>query len=303
MKKIFYILPLLLVSCTKGNLDMLGMFYTLSDGNDERFAQSMEWNDQVGYDTIQVAQDDYKVYTFTDIHVDTTTFNLDTFTTAYLNDTEAAPFCLCLGDQINAINNYPKFFAYIDKMKAAGKKVYSTPGNHDLYYDQWSIYRDYWKTSAYWFLVQTPGGFEDLYICLDSSDGTLGIDQRKWLEQLLKEKSQMGYRHIIVFTHTHFWKRDQSQGHTSNFALEETYEIADIFGKYNVDIVLQGHSHYRYKTVFKGVTYLRLDKMEDHYYNSHYTTFQIGNDIDWTFVPVGPQTEGVGANDVRIEGR
>lgn len=290
-----------LLSCKKGNLDMLGMFYTLSDGSDERFAQSMEWNDSIGYDTIQVDRDNYKLYVFTDIHVDTTTFNLDTFTTAYLQDVDAAPFCICLGDQINAVNNWHKFFAYMDKITASGRIVKSTPGNHDLYYDQWKDYRAYWHTATYWFLVQTPSGKEDLYICLDSSDGTFGTDQRKWLEELLKEKSNLGYRHIILYTHTHMWKKDQSQGHTSNFALEETYEMADLFSKYGVDIVLQGHSHHRNITVFKNVTYLRLDKMEDHYYNAFYTTFSIGDEINWTFVPVGPFHEDY--NEVRIEGR
>ena len=290
----------LLCSCG-GNVDMLGMFYTVSDGADGRFEQSQEYNSGRGVDTVKVAAEDYPVYIFTDIHVDNTTFNLDTFVTSYLADAGAAPFCLCLGDMINAQGNYPKFMAYIERIRAAGREVYATPGNHDIYFGQWDVYRSYWHTSSYYFVVETPSGKRDLYICLDSSDGTLGAAQRAWLESVLKEKQQENYRHIIAFTHTHLWKRDQSQEHTSNFALEETYDIADLFSRYGVQLVLQGHSHHRYFTRFKNVVYLRLDKMEDHFYNSFYTVLHVGQEYSWNYVSVGPYHDGY--NEVRIKGR
>lgn len=280
---------------------MLGMFYTKSEGANERFAQSLQYNMEHGYDTVHVALEDYPVYVFSDIHVDNTTFNLDTFVTTYINDTEAAPFCICLGDQINAVNNYPKFFAYMDKIKDAGRTIYSTVGNHDIYYDQWSIFRDYWHSSTYYFVVVTPSGKRDLFIILDSSDGTFGSDQRQWAENLLRTTAKENYRHRIVCTHTHFWKIDQSQGHTSNFAMEETYDMANLFAKYGVEYVLQGHSHHRNTTIFKEVTYLRLDKMEDHYWNSFYTLFHIGDHVTWDYIPVGPYHDGY--NEVRIQGR
>lgn len=303
MKRNIFLLSVFtfLLSSCGGNLDMLGMFYTVSDGADERFAQSQEYNATRTVDTVLVADEQYPVYVFTDIHVDNTTFNLDTFTTSYLNDAVAAPFCLCLGDIINAQGNYPKFMAFIDRIRAAGREVYASPGNHDIYYGQWTTYREYWHTSSYWFVVQTPSGKRDLFVCIDSSDGTLGTDQRAWLETLLKEKAPENFRHTVIFTHTHLWKKDQSQGHTSNFALEETYDLADLFSLYDVDIVLQGHSHHRQLTKFKNVTYLRLDKLEDHYYNSFYTVVTFADDISWQYVSVGPYCEGY--NEVRIEGR
>lgn len=276
---------------------MLGMFYTVSDDADTRFAQAMEYNSTKEPDTIYVAAETYPVYIFTDVHVDKTTLNLDTFVTEYLADATAAPFCLCLGDQINAQGNYPKFNAYIDIIRAAGREVYSTPGNHDIYFGQWKTYRDYWHTSVYWFVVVTPSGKKDLYVSLDSSSGTLGKAQRDWLDNLLKEKKTEGFRNTILFTHTHFWKKDQSQGHTSNFALEETYDLAELFHKHEVDLVLQGHSHHRDLTRFKGVTYLRLDKMEDHYYNSFYTVLHAGDGLTWEYRNVGPYKEG--ANEVK----
>lgn len=279
----------LCASCKKGNLDMLGMFYTLAETADERFRQSREYSDAHGVDTISVAAEDYRIYVMTDIHTDYTTNNLDTFCRAFVEDPKAASFCFCLGDQINAVDHYPLFFAYIDSLRAQGREVYSTCGNHDIYYNQWKIYRDYWKTSTYILFVRTPSGALDFYIFLDSSSGTLGAEQLQWLRDMLAEHDGRQYRHRIVCTHTHFWKKDQSQGHTSNFAMEETYELADIFAENGIEYVLQGHSHHRNLTIFRGVNYLRLDAMEDHYYNAAYTVFDIGRDIDYRFIPVGPQ--------------
>ena len=305
MKRIYHYLicaacVALLMSCG-GMMDMLGVFYTVSDDADTRFGQSQEYNSKHGIDTVYVAAEDYPVYIFTDIHVDNTSFNLDTFTTEYLADANAAQFCLCLGDMINAQGNFPKFMAYIDRIRDAGREVYATPGNHDIYYNQWEIYRSYWHTSSYYFVVQTPSGKRDLYISLDSSSATLGKLQRTWLESLLKEMQQEKFRHIIVFTHTHFWKKDQSQFTTSNYALEETYDLSDLFGRYGVDLVLQGHSHHRNITHFKNVLYLRLDKMEDHYYNSFYTILHAGDSFLWDYVSVGPYHDGY--NEVRIKDR
>ncbi|MBO7460272.1 MAG: hypothetical protein J6T53_05165, partial [Bacteroidales bacterium] len=134
--------------------------------------------------------------------------------------------------------------------------------------------------------VQTVSGFKDLYISIDSGNGTLGYDQRRWLENVLKDKQNQGYRHIIVFTHTHFFKKDTSQGHTSNFNLEETYDLLDLFDRYDVSMVLQGHSHARDLTTFKDVVYLRVDALEDYALDAYYTILNVGNYINYEFVKV-----------------
>ena len=292
MKKIyFYICAALLClsSCGESNLDVIGMVYTRSESSNERFAQSMEYNRQHGYETINVDKDEYRVYIMSDIHIDFTTNNLDTFIDDYLSDHDAAPFCLSLGDIINSVAHYDTCMAHIARIwQNTGDTCFGTVGNHDIYFDQWKVYREYWKTSTYWFEVKTPNS-KDLYICLDSSDGTFGTDQRKWLVSLLEEKWKQGYRHIICFTHTHFFKIDASQGHTSNLPLEETYEFCDIFSRYGVDVVLQGHSHTRNFTAFNDVTYVRVDALEDHYYNAAYTIMGVGSEIGFSFVSVGPQ--------------
>ena len=277
---------LVLTACGESNLDVLGMVHTRSENADQRFAQSMEYNHQHGYDTVYVASNDYRVYIMSDMHVDFSTFNLDTFVMDYLSDPAAAPFCLMLGDMINATGHYDYCMEHMAPIwDGTGDTCYCTLGNHDMYFDQWQVWRSHLKTSTYWFMVQTPD-YKDLFISLDSGDGTLGSDQLNWLRALLKQKSQEGYRHIAVYTHTHFFKIDASQGHTSNMALEEMYELCDLFSQYGVDLVLQGHSHARNLTVFKGVQYLRVDALEDHYYNAYYTILGVGESAFFPLLPL-----------------
>ena len=276
---------LFLASCGK-NIDYAGLFYTINESPDERFAQSMEYNAEHGYDKITGVPDDYEVYVMSDIHVDFSTNNLDRFVSDYLADTVAAPFALCLGDLINATGHFDLFDEHVKPVSDAGRKIYYTVGNHDLYFDQWPEFRSRYHTSTYWFEVQTVSNFKDLYISIDSGNGTLGVDQRDWLEDVLREKKNQGYRHTIVYTHTHFFKKDTSQGHTSNFNLEETYDLLDLFDRYDVSLVLQGHSHSRDLTTFKDVVYLRVDALEDHYPDAFYTILNVGNYINYEFIKV-----------------
>ena len=280
-----FILMFFLTSCTK-NIDLMGLFYTINESPDERFEQSMSYNAEYGYDKITDVPDDYEVYVMSDIHVDYSTNNLDRFVSDYLADSVAAPFALCLGDLINATGHFDLFDEHVKPVSDAGRKIYYTVGNHDLYFNQWPEFRSRYHTSTYWFEVQTVSNFKDLYIAIDSGNGTLGRDQRDWLENLLKDKQSQGYRHIIVFTHTHFFKKDTSQGHTSNFNLEETYDLLDLFDRYDVSMVLQGHSHARDLTLFKDVVYLRVDALEDHYPDAYYTILRVGNYINYEFIKV-----------------
>lgn len=281
-----FVLMFFLTSCSK-NIDYLGLFYTINESPDERFAQSMSYNDEHGYDKITGVPDNYEVYVMSDTHVSySKTDNLDRFVSDYLADSVAAPFALCLGDLINATGHWDCFADHVKPVSDAGRKIYYTVGNHDLYFNQWKDFFSRFGSSTYWFEVQTVNGFKDLYISIDSGNGTLGYDQRRWLENVLKDKQNQGYRHILVFTHTHFFKKDSSQGHTSNFNLEETYDLLDLFDRYDVSMVLQGHSHSRDLTTFKDVVYLRVDALKDYALDAYYTILNVGNYINYEFVKV-----------------
>lgn len=292
MKKIYTYMMLLgamslLSACgPDATLDILGMFSPNGEVVNTRFMQSQLYNAQVGEQHIDMQSDDYIIYVCTDSHITTKTHKLlDRFMAEYR--AAASPkLALHLGDLIDAQKN----FGCVDSiLHFAGQTIKDTVlvalGNHDIYFKQWPVFRDYFKTSAYWFDTRNGSKKLDLFICLDSAEGTLGTAQTGWLKNLLEEKSQEGYRHIILFTHTHLWKLDGSQGHTSNMALEETYEFTDMLGKYGVQFVWCGHQHARQSVIYKGVNYLVLDSSKDEEKGQSYMTAQMGNSIIYHYYP------------------
>ena len=268
------------------NYDIIGMVAGQSPQPDVRFEHSMQYNSSHGSRDITLTTDEYCFYVGTDCHIDSAFDNTLSFLNAFKNDA-AAPFALFLGDLINAKDNIPWVTETIKK--ACGTKserIYLTAGNHDVYFNQWSEWKQHWGSSTYSFVVNTPN-YKDLYICLETANGTLGTKQLRWLRQLLDQAAPQNYRHRIVFTHTHLFKKDESQGHTSNYALEETYELTALFAKYGIDWYLCGHDHSREITRHKGVTYITVDALEEHYPNAYYMIAYVGNDLQYRFVPVG----------------
>lgn len=269
-----------LVSCNE--YDFPGMIVGSSPASNERFATSKAYNDANGFKALFQFDSDYTFYAATDAHVSSTTKGLSRFVSDYVADQGAASFALYLGDAMDEKDNYNLFLDAVKPISASGRTLFCTPGNHDLYFGQWTDYIKAMKTASYCFYVGSSAAAMDLFICLDSASGTLGTDQRAWLETTLASAKD-NYRHIIVFTHTHFFKRDNSQGHTSNFNLEEGYDLANLFSKYGVDLVISGHDHFFEDTWFKNVHFITLaaiaDKEEEHYY---YTFKVTSNSISLT---------------------
>ena len=282
-KHILYIaLTVMMTACSDDmTLDLLGMFSPNGEVVDVRYDQSMAYNATQGEIHLNMGSDDYMMYVCTDSHITRKSHkNLDYFIDTY--NAETAPkIAVHLGDLIDAQKNFP---CADSVLSLANDHLFITPGNHDIYFKQWPIYRSYFNTSIYWFDTNNGSKKLDLFICLDTADGTLGTKQMKWLRELLEQKSKEGYRRIIVYTHTHFWKLDDSQGHTSNFALEETYELAALLAQYNVAYVWSGHQHARQSVLFRGVNYLVLDATKDSEKGQSYMTVQMGEHAIYHYI-------------------
>lgn len=295
MKKIIYwAVALALVACSEDStLDMKGMFSPQGETVNTRFEQSMAHNDSVGEIHLDMLSDEYSIYVCSDSHITRKTHkNLDYFIAQYL----AAPIpkmALHLGDLIDAQKNYPCADSILHQPGIAVNHqptllhpfpLFITPGNHDIYFKQWPIYREAFQTSVYWFDTKNGTKKLDLFICLDSAEGEIGDKQTAWLKNLLETKSKEGYRHIIVFTHTHLWKLDGSQGHTSNYAIEATYELTSLLSQYGVEYVWSGHQHARQSVTFKGVQYIVLNATKDSEKGQSYMKVGMGDGISYQFI-------------------
>ena len=116
------------------------------------------------------------------------------------------------------------------------------------------------------------------------AEGTLGTAQLQWLRELLTTNhlpltTNHPFRHTIVFTHTHLFKRDNSQGHTSNYAIEETYELTSLLEQGGVDMYWCGHDHSREITDYAGFTSIVVDAIEDHYPPAFYMIADLSDAI------------------------
>lgn len=277
----------LMTACSEDfPLDIKGMFSPQGETVDIRFKQSMAYNDSVGEIHLDMQQDDYDVYMCSDSHVMRTRHeNLAYFVRQY--EAAAAPkLALHLGDLIDAQNN----FQCADSVLRLGGRslqdtIFVTPGNHDIYYFQWPVFRSLFHSSVYWFDTRNGDKPLDLFICLDSAEGELGPDQMNWLRQLLAEKSKVGYRRIILFSHTHLWKLDNSQETTSNYALEATFEFTSLLAQYGVAYYFCGHQHARQDVNYRGVHYLALNATKDTERQTSYAIAHMGEFVDIEHVP------------------
>ena len=272
-------------------LDMVGMFAGSSPNIDQRWEVSQAYNQQAGFATINALTDDYHVYVCTDTHIHKTRTRWEYFIKSYRADM-LCPVAVHLGDVIDATTDFEYVEDALERHPLSQILPYKTDtlmavcGNHDIYFKQWETFIKAFKTSTYYFVVQTPSGKQDLFVVYDSADGTVGSKQLKWLETTLQWADTQNFRHIVACSHTHFFKRDGSQGHTSNFTIEETYALLNLFTEHGVDMLWSGHDHAREITQVKGLTSIVVDSMKDTDKHPYYMLVTMGDKIDYEFVAV-----------------
>ncbi len=171
-----------------------------------------------------------------------------------LSNPEKIPrFVINLGDTADGghASEYRDYLLFENKIKALAKKcgivsessdykVYSILGNHDLYNNGISDFRDFCfpYISSYYFSL---GGFS--YYFLDSANGTLGTSQ---LEDF-KEKASIDPRPKIILTHYPIHAGAGKPG-AILMRFQNTQErntLLSYFAKYNVRQIFDGHIHDR----------------------------------------------------------
>jgi 3',5'-cyclic AMP phosphodiesterase CpdA len=164
-------------------------------------------------------------------------------------------FILACGDLVQN-GSYADFVTFADEAAALLPiRVYSIPGNHDLYHDGWLNYRDVLGRSMYSFSTDVTAGPGSLrVIAIDSANGTLGAPQRAWLEGVLASRTE---QLCVTFTHFQFFNDSiiQAQQWTD---VTEAYSLMHLFETRGVNIHFAGHTHAYLARTINGTDYVTL---------------------------------------------
>jgi 3',5'-cyclic AMP phosphodiesterase CpdA len=277
MKRLTYILLLaasLMLASSCNRLDVLGMVINRSD-TEERVADWLDWNNQHDPIVLDNAPDEYSFYSCSDSHYSERDSivpqgpkdRLYQYITAMRNDPEAV-LAIHAGDLVNesgeaGFRMTEEALRFNPDTQASDKPCFPVIGNHDVYFDCAAFFKQYFHTSTYTVTVNTVGGYRDLFIFLDSGNGTHGKRQLEWLETQLRQRNE--YRYCFVISHNWLFRTTYNPTTTpaANLPEDEQYAFMDLMARNDVTMVLMGHFHYRDTKTFGGVKYVMTDNLND----------------------------------------
>lgn len=265
-----------LFCCSCEDIDFSGFFF-YTDPVNQRVQQSLEWNASHPNRDISVSGTEYNLLVGGDAHVGGTV-NLDEFLTQA--NTPGNSGLVIVGDLATGKKeDYDIFKQELDSKNSG--PAFLMIGNHDLFYNGWDTYYQYFGSSTYSFKVTTSNA-TDLFICLDTGSGTLGWKQLEWVENLL-EKERKNARYCIVFTHVNLVREHRTS--STNLLVEELRVIIDLCYNYSINLVICGHDHSRAESAFGKTRYITLDALEDDFSEASYMKLQIKESgLIYTFV-------------------
>ncbi len=248
--------------------DLSGFLYS-NDPVNERVKQSLEWNNMNPNKDVAINGSDYSFLIAGDSEVGGI-INLDTLI-ARAKKPGVSGFVIA-GD---ITGGDPKGYKILEHEldKKNPDHAFYILGNHDLFFNGWDDYYSYFGSSTYAFDVKTNNA-SDLYICLDSGNGTIGSTQLKWLEDLLKNERK-NHRLCIIFSHVNFFREHHT--FSANPLVDELHVLLDLFYRNSVDMVITGHDHHRSEEFFGKTHYITLDALFDGFTEASYLRLEIKN--------------------------
>ncbi len=200
-----------------------------------------------------------------DIHLGgTDTSRLRTVLQAARDNGDA--FIIFLGDMVDkgVRADFETFKAQVNDFGFQDKAIYVI-GNHDIFDEGWSSYRDLLGPSHYEI---TFGNCR--FLVIDSADGIVGEEQTEWLEARLKET---GPAHTFILSH--YMPLIPGQRTYLRLSNEtEATHLMKMMSRFGVKAWLGSHYHSFIKQEIENVTYLvagggggrRMEPLKDFFY-------------------------------------
>jgi len=250
-----YVFLLSVFCITDCNNDFMGTF-TSSD-LDERLAAKDNFNYLGARGGTALAlkdKNDYSFIVFADTHIeDGNAWELEKLADFIRQNKidKKIEFAVILGDitQSGSAQDINKFIEIADSF---GIPCYPVIGNHDIYFNNWTVWKELIGSTNY----KIKGDGINLFI-LDTANSFLGNQQLTWLENEIKSTNGK----VFVFTHCSFFVK----GPSDMQQLTDTRERARVISmlKNKCDVVFMGHAHKRYINEAGNVKYLAIEDYKD----------------------------------------
>lgn len=291
-------LILSLSSCNR--LDILGMVVNRSD-TEARVSNWLNYNDQNGMPVVDSVPDEYCFYSCSDSHYSERDSivpqgendRLYHYIKAMRNDAKAA-FAIHAGDMVNesgeaGFKMTEKALRFDPANQLEDKPCFLVIGNHDVYFDCADYFKQYFHTSTYAVTVKTLGGHQDLFLFLDSGNGTHGKKQLEWLESQLANRKQ--YRYCFVISHNWLFRTTYNYTTTpaANLPEDEQYAFMNLMSENDVNMVIMGHFHYTDAKTFDGVQYVMTDNLNEDKEEASYMVVTCGDRITYQHLKLTQQ--------------
>lgn len=277
-KKVILFLIAIALSFACERFEARGFIFSYNNA-DQRFDQSMKWNNENITRELTVTEDNYTIFVMSDSHVGTTN-NLDHFLDSAKNENAIA--AVMTGD---LTEGHPEDYALFQERLPTSDSLitFQMAGNHDLYFDGWKQYFSIFGSSTYFFTV-SAGQSSDLFICLDTGGGTLGSKQLEWLKMILSAKRD-NYRHCILFTHNNLFRIRHTSSTNPN--VEELRVLTELSIKHQIDMIVTGHDHKRNVVSLGNTIHITMDALKDNYQDAGYLKLMIREgEINYSFVKI-----------------
>jgi predicted phosphodiesterase len=246
VKTLFKILlPILwvfvILSC---NADLSGLF--ASTDLDTRLKEKDNFKFLSADDLSPSFGEEYSFIVITDTHIeDKNTYGLEKLRILE-KDNERIKFAVFCGD-LTKNGTGQDLEKFLEIAGSLGIPCYPVVGNHDVFFDNWSVWKELIGSTRY----RIDGDAATLFI-LDSANGFLGKGQTDWLENELKSANDR----VFVFSHNNLFV-----GYPNSQQFADTRERARVISLLSgkCDIMFTGHSHERLLREAGGVRYVNIE--------------------------------------------
>jgi len=249
--KIFFLFLLSGLFCflSSCNVDFLGFFY--SSDLDERLAERDNFIFLSDGQRSLSFGDEYSFIVLTDTHIeDGDAFGFEALADVIAGNSEIK-FVALLGD-ITQYGSERDINRFIDISDTFNIPCYPVIGNHDIYFNNWPVWKDLIGSTRY----RINGGGTTLFI-LDSANAFFGMEQLNWLQKELKNTSGR----VFVFTHSNLFVDDPFHIQQSS-DIKERARITSIL-RDKCEIMFMGHSHERRYNEAGNVKYVNIEDFRE----------------------------------------